>query len=436
MGGRCAGVCLGSAMAILYAGPAFSQTLNEAVAQAIANHPEMKAAAANWRAVIESAAQARAQFFPSIEASLGDGREKTDSPLTRSLGSPQVLTRREARINLAQLLFDGGGTSSQSRREQARAASAYSQLANAAESVAFRTSQAFFEVMRLRSIIAIAEQNVAVHERTLDQIAKRTESGVGRRSDERQTDARVALARSSLAQLRGQLRQAEAAYRQMTGQPAGKLVPGDIPLGVVPSSVQAAVEQALANHPAVLAAKLDLQAAEADRDLARARYSPRVTLEVSASQNHDLDGLKGLNADRTAMVMLRQNLFHGGADTARIRETAARRDEAAARLAKVQAELERDVRQAWEGLASDRARLPELRRYADVSDEVVQAYRGQFNIAQRSLLDVLNAENEAFNARSGEVGGDYAIATDVYRVLSNMGLMTGQLGAKLPEEAQ
>lgn len=417
------------------AGLCRAQTLADAVGLAIARHPEVQAARANWQAATETVPQARSQFLPSIDANLGRGRERTDSPVTRPLGGPQTLSRAEAQLNLSQLLFDGGAASSQLKREEARADAAYAQLATTAESVAFRTAQAFFEVLRLRAQIVLSEQNVAVHQRTLEQMKRRTETGVGRRADEQQTEARVALARSSLTQLRGQLDQAEAAYRNLTGQPAGQLLRGETPLSAVPANVPAAVEQALADHPAVRSAKLDLEAAEADRDFARARYSPRVTLELGASQNRDIDGLRGENADRTAMIMLRHNFFRGGADAARIRETEARRDEAAARLARVQNDLERDVRQAWEGLASDRVRLPDLKRYADTSVEVAKAYRSQFDVAQRTLLDVLNAENESFNARGGYISGDYSVATGVYRLLSTMGKMLEQLGVRLPEPA-
>jgi adhesin transport system outer membrane protein len=143
--------------------------------------------------------------------------------------------------------------------------------------------------------------------------------------------------------------------------------------------------------------------------------------------------VRGLSADRTAMLVLRQNLFRGGGDAARVREAEARRDQAGDLLARVQNELERDVRQAWETLAADRARLPDLQRYADASAEVADAYRSQFGIGQRTLLDVLNAENELYNARSGYVTGDLAVLVDVYRLLGTMGRMLDSLGVPLPQ---
>ncbi|HEY5898573.1 MAG TPA: TolC family outer membrane protein [Burkholderiales bacterium] len=409
-----------------------AETLGQAVESSMAWHPEVRAALANWRAVDATVAQARAGYFPSVDASVGQGRERADNPVTRPLGTPPTLTRSEASIGASQLLFDTGATSSDVRRTRARTESAYAQLATTAESVAFRTAQAFYEVIRLRALIALAEQNLSVHERTLDQVTRRSQAGVGRRSDDRQTAARLALAQSTLSQLRGQLLQAEAQYRNQTGHPAQDLAAAEIPFNALPASVQAAIDDAKATHPAVRSAKLDMNAALGDRDFARSRYGPRVTLELAATRNHDLDGVPGLNADTRAMLVVRQNLFRGGGDRARVREAEARRDQAGELLARVQNDLERDLRIAWEGLAADRARLPDLQRYAETSAEVVEAYRSQFGIGQRTLLDVLNAENELYSARSGFASGEAAVAVDVYRVLANMGRMLAQLGLRLP----
>lgn len=412
-----------------------AQTLAEAVHSAIGRHPEVRAALSNLRAVSETIAQSRAGYLPSLDVNLAQGRERTDSPITRAAGPPPTLTRSEAGITASQLLFDTGATSGDVARARARAQAAQAQLEITAEAVALRTVQAYYDVLRLRALIALAEGNVSAHERTLEQVARRSQSGVGRRSDERQTAARVALAGSTLAQLRGQLLQAEAQYRNETGTAPGDLSQSAVPFDALPPTLQAAVEEARASHPAVRSARLEVDAALAERDVARARYGPRVTFELAARRNHDLDGLPGLNAERTAMLVLRQNLFRGGADVARVRETEARRDQAADVVARVQAELEREVRVAWEGLAAERARLPDLLRYAEASAEVVDAYRSQFGIGQRTLLDVLNAENELYSARGGYVSADAAVAVGAHRLLAATGRLLAQLGVRLPAEA-
>jgi adhesin transport system outer membrane protein len=417
---------------MLVAGSARAQTLRESVERALRTFPEVRSAQANRSAVEQTVPQARAGLLPSLDGTLGRGRERTNSSLTRSRadGPWVALNRQELEVTMSQLLYDGGSTWNALKRQEARFQSAAEQVGNVSENVALRTAQAFFEVLRVRALIELAAENLAVHRRTLEQVSSRTEKGLGRRSDDRQTEARVALAESTLTQLRGQLDEAETAYRHLTGTFPGELLRAEAELGGLPRGVEQAVEDARVAHPAVRAAELELEAAAAERESARGRLLPRLTLELGATQDRDVDGLQGLNADRTAMLRLRHNFFRGGADSARISEAEARRYEALEQLARVRNDIERDVRQAWQSLAAERSRLTVLRTYADASAEVIEAYRSQFRIGQRSLLDVLNAENENFGARSNMLTSSYAVDTGVYRLLAAMGRMLEHLGLK------
>jgi adhesin transport system outer membrane protein len=417
--------------------PAHADTLPEAVARALSTFPDVRSSAANRRAVSEALQQARAQRLPSLDAALGAGRESTDSPLTRATPDRTVtLGRSEAELTLSQLLFDGGATSSQVRRQQALSDSASQQYSGVAESVALRITQVYLDVLRLRQSIDIAASNVAAHQRTLDQVNLIVESGAGRRADSRQSEARLALAQSSLLGLRGQLDQSEADYRHLTGRVPGPLVPPVSSESALPSSVRGAIDGALERNPAVRSAQLELEAAVADLEFSRDRMNPRVTVELGASHNSDLDGVRGFNGDAFAMLRLRQNLFRGGADNSRVREAQARRDEAMAKFDRQRNDVERDVRQAWEGLAAERLRLPQLQLHSSAAAEVVDAYRAQFKIGQRSLIDVLNAENEYFTARSNEVGGLYAVAAAVYKLLAATGRLLDGLGVAPPDSME
>jgi adhesin transport system outer membrane protein len=427
------GRILGTLLAALLGGaaPCGAQTLTETVERAVRTFPDLRAAEANRRAVEETLPQARSQLLPSLDGTLGRGREWSDNSLTRAQGGDVSLTRGEAQVTLSQLLYDGGAALGQLRRQRARSQAAAEQVASLGEAVAQRAAEVFFEVLRLQALVSIAQQNLAVHRRTFEQVSIRTEKGVGRRSDDRQAEARLALAQASLSQLSGQLDEAVAAYRHITGIVPVQLLRGDAPLGALPVDLQAALGQAVATHPAVRAAEQDLRAAEQERESARDSLWPRVTLELGATRNTDIDGIPGANYDRTAMLRLRQNLYRGGADSARVREAGARREEALARLGRARIDVERDVRQAWDGLAAARGRLEALRLHADASAEVVEAYRGQFSIGQRSLLDVLNAENESFAARSNYVSGDFAVSVGAYRLLAAMGRMLEHLGVRV-----
>lgn len=413
-----------------------AESLAEAVALAIKHFPDVRASSANRAAAAAVVDQARGALYPTIDASLGAGRETSDNVTTRLFGRDVTLTRTEAEVSLSQLLFDGGAARGQVRRFSARSDSAAYQVATAAEFIGLRAATSYLEVLRARSQVALAEENVAAHERTFWQVQLLAESGKGRRSDAQQAAARLALAQSSLMLLRGQLRQAEAAYRHVVGRDPGALQTPESFAGRVPERLESALEDARSRHPAVLSAEKELAAARADRDSSRARLAPRLNLEMGVSRNHDLDGVRGLNADRFAMLRLRYNLLRGGSDMARIQELEARIDEAIANAAKARNDVERDLRLAWETLEADRVRLPQLELYARTSVEVLQAYRSQFRIGQRSLLDVLNAENEQYTARGNLVNGVYAIAAGETRILAGIGRLLEALRVNPPDAAQ
>jgi len=422
------GACL-----IGWAPLACSETLAEALEHALARFPDFRAALAARRAVDEQLAQARSGFFPQVDLALGRGREESDNETTRLPGFSDTLTRQEASLTASQLIFDGGAVRGQVQRFSERARGATHQVAGAAENVALRVALAYLEVMRLRSQVAFAEENVAVHDRTARQVELLADRGAGRRSDAQQAAARLALAQSLLTQQRGQLAQAESGYRHLVGHAPGAMRKPDAG-SALPRDIEAAVQDALASHPAVLAAERELSAAQAERDAARARYAPRVDLEIGGTRNRDLDGVPGPNEDRFVMLRLRANLFRGGGDAARVREAQARIDEASANLQRARNDVERDLRQAWEGLSASRERLPELETHADVSVQVVKAYRAQFGIGQRSLLDVLNAENELYTARGNALNGLLGVSADEMRVLATQGRLVAALGVAVSDE--
>ena len=388
---------------------------------------------ANRQAANELVTQARAAWYPSVDASAGVGRENSDNITTRALGGDVTLNRRETEVALTQLLFDGGASTGQVRRFSARAESSHSELRSAAEALAIRVAQAYLDLLRLRGQAALAGENVQAHERTVKQVEMLAEGGVGRRSDVQQAAGRLALANASLTQIRGQLALAGTDFRYLVGQDIGELREPVSLQQPLPPTLDQAIGEAVQSNPAIQAAEQELAAARADRESSRARLSPRLNLEVGMTHNNDIDGARGVNADRFAMLRLRYNLFRGGADEARIREAEARVDEALARVGKARNDVEREVRQGWAALQANRMRLPQLAAHARTSVEVVDAYRAQFKLGQRSLLDVLNAENEQFSARASLVSGAYAVAGDELRVLAGMGRLLESLGIALPD---
>jgi adhesin transport system outer membrane protein len=143
----------------------------------------------------------------------------------------------------------------------------------------------------------------------------------------------------------------------------------------------------------------------------------------------------GPNRDRLLMLYLKWNLFRGGFDYHRLKETALQIDEATEISRNTTRQVENAVRLAYNAYATARDRIPSLDRYVKSSNSTRAAYAQQFAIGQRTLLDLLDAENEYFTARSTEATGKYIQLSAKYRVLNAMGQLLSTLEIKAPDQA-
>jgi adhesin transport system outer membrane protein len=175
-------------------------------------------------------------------------------------------------------------------------------------------------------------------------------------------------------------------------------------------------------------AAADIDAAKAQAAAARQFDMPRFDLEIGGNLNDDIDGIQGDVNDLSAMVRMRYNLYRGGSDSARKRATAINVNEARDVRDRSVRQLEETIRLAWAALRATDAQLPLLRQQVDAALATRDAYEMQFNIGQRTLLDVLNAENEVIQARQDVVNTRADNLLAQYRLLEAMGALVDELG--------
>jgi outer membrane protein, adhesin transport system len=178
-----------------------------------------------------------------------------------------------------------------------------------------------------------------------------------------------------------------------------------------------------------------VDAAQAQREIARSFHSPRLEFEASYSNNRNIDGIDGPNRDRMYMLWVKWNLFRGGFDYYRGKETAVQINEAQEIARNTSRQVEAAVRLAYNAYATARDRLPSLERYVKSANSTRTAYAQQFGIGQRTLLDLLDSENEYFTARSTHINGRFIELSARYRILNAMGQLLTTLDVKPPAEA-
>jgi adhesin transport system outer membrane protein len=417
-----------SATVLTISMPAYGINLNEAIEKAMGSNPEVLISERNKLAIEQELRQAEAGYLPTVDLTIGSGHERSNNSTTRNRadredneGGHRSLWRNETRLLTSQMLFDGFETSNNVKQQCARLKSALKNSKEVKENVSLRVVQAYLDVLRNQELVKLSEDNVANHRRYLKQIQARSSSGRGSKADIRQAEGRLALAESTLYASKGELKNANASYAETVGEKPENLAKYQTPNSLMPASREDAVLRALENNPAIHSAQNDIKAADSAFQATKAAFYPKLDLELEAQRSHNLDGTDEANNSYLAMARVSYNLYNGGADLARKRERSARLEEAKDTLERDRREVEERMYEGWNNLETSKMRLTPLGSHVKSSSETKKAYKSQFDIGQRSLLDLLDTEVEYFNAKTAYINGQYAVDFAMYNVLATSG---------------
>lgn len=413
-------------------------TLRDALAIGVATNPEYGSVAASRRATDEELNQGKALFLPSIDVNGDIGFEHSDDPGTRAGNDgddEEDLTRKQIGVTLTQMLFDGWEAKYEVERQQARVKSSADRVRETAELVGLSIVESYLEVMRQRQLLMIARENVQQHTGIFDQIAEGIEAGRSTRADGDQVSARLASARATESSIKEALRVAEANYRREVGDAAGTLEMPVIPYEMLENDVEQQVFQTLAYSPTLDIFASDIEVAYAEAQGTKSTQYPQFDLQLNARTGEDLGGTEGEDTSASALVVLNWNLYRGGADVARAREFVHRHQQSKEARAEAARSVESDVRQTWASMVSSSERAEQFALQAQANTGVVSAYKDQFNLNRRTLLDVLDSQNELFVSQSNTVNAEFLEMLAVYRLLALKGVLLPTIGVDYPRES-
>lgn len=422
-------------LGLLTTAQAGAATLAEIVSDTVSSSPDVLIAGTERDAVEQQLEQARSGFFPQAEITVGSGWETSDNPTTRAAGDgARNFNRDEAEIRIRQLLYDGDATWSEFERNRARVNSRAFDTFSTAEESALKAVDAYLNVIKEQKLVQLARDNLASHQAIHDRIARRAERGVGSKADVQQALGRLALARTNLMAEQNRLQDAESAFANIVGYAPQGLEEPASSTHLLPATLEDAIQVALDNHPRLKSADADIEAAREQRDAARALFSPRVHLEIKGSDNDNLDGIPGSNDDAEIMVRARYN-FTGGKDVARRRETAYELQQAREIRERTRRQVIESIELSWNSFQTAKQQLEYFGVHVDASRQALDAYRKQFNIGQRTLLDLLDQENEVFQANINYLNGLTDELFAGYRILAGTGKLLWAMNVALPEQA-
>jgi len=414
-----------------------SQSLEQAVAHTLDGHPEIRAAFTRFKVNEEQIGQAKSGYLPTLDFTGGIGYEYTDSPSTRNDADNDdgtaSLTRRELGLSLKQNLFAGFETTSEVDRTSYATGAEQWRLESLAEDIALEVIGVYVDLIRTKELVSLSEKNLQSHIDIQKQIKARTDSGFSSKADLSQIDGRLANAQSNLIAAQNNYLDSKTIFYRVVDQMPENLVIPSPDANFLPESEEQGIEIALRAHPAISASSNDILSAKAQYESSKSAYYPEVNFEIDANLNDNVDGVEDENNDLTAMLRFRYNLFSGGKDTAYSRETAYKINEAKALNMSAHREVKEGFILSWNAFEL----LNEQKKYIQIhvvaSKDTQADYKEQFKVGQRSLLDLLDTENELFQARRDFLEAEFSEITAQYRILHSMGVLLDALRVTRPE---
>ena len=410
-------------------------SVRDAVAIGVLTNPETEAVENNRRATDEELKQAKALYRPSIDFRADTGFESINSDPDGSSEGHSDLWRSQASLTLTQMLFDGFATKYENERQYHRVRSASHRVRESAEFIGLDIIEAYLDVLRQRELMQIAVENRNQHNYIMQQIEDSANAGRSTRADLEQTKARLNAAEAQEAVVRQSLNDAESKYRRRVGDaPQPDLQVPVAPRQILESNVDNEVKQVLTHSPTLDTKEADVNVAAAEREAAKSTLYPKVDFQAGATVGDNLDGVEGRTQEASALVIANWNLYRGGGDEARTREFVYRHAQVKNERNATARAVEQDVRQTWSSMVSAGERALAFRKQADANAMVVEAYKDQFNLDRRTLLDVLDAQNEWFVSRSNAINNGYLEMFAVYRLIAIRGDLLPTLQVSYPKE--
>jgi outer membrane protein, adhesin transport system len=410
-------------LTISYVAAESATTVHDAAVQAIESNPDVQASWHAFKAATAQVSEARAGYLPSVDLAAATGKS------LRDFDGRDAYTSTQGQVSLSEMLFDGFRTSGQVDHFEAGRLVRYYELLNTVETTAFEAARAFEDVARERALVILARENYTKHQDVFAQIDKRVMSGVGRKVDLEQVAGRLALAETNLLTEASNLHDVTARYLRVVGSlPAAALTPTDLATTIkLPANIREALQMAYQGNPGFHAAIKNIATAQATVKVERSGYFPKLELRARQNISRNTNGFDDrFDPDRygdesAVELALTYNLYKGGANRAAVRRSLEEVNEAKDLRDKACADLRQSTQIAFNDSWRLKEQLVSTNQHRLSSDKVRIAYSEQFKIGERTLLDLLDAENEYFQASRAYVSVQSDLNIAHARTLADMG---------------
>lgn len=405
-----------------------AEDIQGALRDALAGHPSVQAAQADYGQARQDTKMALSEFYPQLSVSTAAGRVFQDNSTSRGLVTDRgsaYSAYGEANIALRQKLFDGLKTWHHANAAKARMNAKEVSVADAQETLALKAASAYIDVLRTRAALILLKKQKEVIDKYEKRIVEMAKDGAADETEVQQAHDVSMIMDGEIADYEGQGVSANAVYMEIVGHmPPEDMVLPDTMNDLIPEQVGDAVKMAIKEHPALKAACLNIDAAREDLSAEKAAYVPEISGELSETKIDKKDVIGGESEDRRAVLRMNWGFSTGGKQEAAIKQKQYRMAQNRAQYDELRREVQRDVMTSYARMQTFREKLEISDDRVSLNEKLLDAYNAQFEGARIRLLGLMRAESQLFNARLERLDNLYNLLGAQYAVLAATGKLT------------
>lgn len=395
---------LAGAALLALGAPAQADTLRDALNGAYRTNPDLQAARAQQRATDETVPIEKSAGRPQVDANV-QYVEFIKSSSNNGLAPDRQLG---AGLDLGVPIYSGGAVKNAVRAAENRVEAGQADLRGTESAIFTQTVAAYMDVIRGEALVGLSSNQVDVLLVNVQATSDRFEIGDLTRTDVAQSQARLALAQGDLQSARSNLIAAREEYIRLTGLAPDDLAPPP-PLPGLPASVEQAVATALEDNPDLIASRERAEASRFDVNVAGSGRLPRVSVFTGGDYSNALGSLEVPGSTVSvpqsstgvqAGVQVSIPIFQGGRPAALERQAQARSAAALETVISAERDVIAQVRSAWSSWQAANAIIASNQSAVDAATLSLEGVRAENTVGNRTILDILNAEQELVNARA------------------------------------
>ncbi|SFV62106.1 Type I secretion system, outer membrane component LapE  len=400
-------------------------TLKEIVSEVLDTNPVIIERLRNYRATKEEIGIAEAGYYPTLDIQSSVGRKYTGRLSGDGGGDTlnETYSVFQNSLILRQSIFNGFSTHEQVNYQKMRTLAAGYSYLEKANDVTLQTIKVYIDLLRNQELLRNSNLNVEHNTELYRKVSKAYKAGLTSLSEVSKIQSSLSLAKSNMMVQKNRLANAIFNFRRVTGRIVSikDLKKPNFNIAL-PQNKRSASMYALEYNPSLLVGKYNIKGAEALYRESKSKFYPKIDFEASENYNQNYNEFTGIDDRFQAMLVVSYNLYNGGADEAAKRNKISKLSQEVAVTDDLKRQVIEGMELSWGAYDLALEQIPFLTDYKKQSGETLKLYSKEYELGERSLLDLLATENDLKRANDELINAKYNLLLSKYRILDAMGL--------------